>query len=102
MDMSTYERLVQDDVETLGYFPAETGMHQLVLISGRPYLARVDTVPLKLEPLSPTRFSTVASSLLDGATQHLEAVVICGPDLFLAGLSDRAHDVRLLQQLELG
>ena len=67
MDMSVYKRLVQDDVTTLGYFPAEEGVYHLVLVSGRPHLATVDTVPLRLEPLSEARFFTVAARLLDGA-----------------------------------
>lgn len=101
VDMSVYERLVEDDVETLGYFPATRGVSQLVLISGAPHLATVDTVPLRLEPLSQTRFITTAIRLLDEAEDYLEAVVIAAPDLFPEGLRDRAHDLLVRQQLEL-
>lgn len=62
MDMSVYERLNEDDVQPLGYFPAERGVFVLALIGGQPHLATVDTVPLKLEVLSETRFITVAAS----------------------------------------
>ena len=48
MDVSVYGRLIKTDVQTLGYFPAERGVYHLVLVSGRPNLATVDTVPLKL------------------------------------------------------
>lgn len=34
MDMAVYERLNQDDVQTLGYFPAEKGVLVLALIGG--------------------------------------------------------------------
>lgn len=102
MDMSVYEKLNQDDVQPLGYFPAEWGVRVLALISGQPRLATVDTVPLKLAVLSAAQFITVAARLLREAQEHLEAVVISGPDLFPAGLSSKAHDLRVLQQLELG
>jgi len=62
VDMSVYERLNEDDVQPLGYFPAERGVFVLALIGGQPHLATVDTVPLKLEVLSETRFITVAAS----------------------------------------
>ncbi len=100
--MSVYGRLVKNDVQTLGHFPAERGVCMLVLIGGQPHLATVDTVPLKLEALSATRFITVAALLLEEAEEHKEAVVICGPDLFPAGLSSKAPDLRMLQQLEPG
>ena len=100
MDMSVYDRLIEDDVQPLGYFAAERGVFVLALIGGQPHLATVDTVPMKLEALSATRFVTVATLLLEEAEEHLEAVVICGPDLFPAGLSSKAHDLRVLQQLE--
>ncbi len=101
VDMSVYERLVEDDVETLGYFPTTRGVSQLVLIAGAPHLATVDTVPLRLEPLSQTRFITTATRLLDEAEDYLEAVVIAAPDLFPERLRDRAHDLRVWQQLTL-
>ncbi len=100
MDMSVYERLVKNDVQTLGYFPAERGVSVLVLIGGQPHLATVDTVPLKLEVLSQTQFITAAALLLEEAEAHLEAVIVAEPDLFPAGLSSKAHDLRVLQQLE--
>lgn len=101
IDMSVYERLVKDDLQTLGYFPADRGVSQLVLIAGAPHLATVDTVPLRLEPLSQTRFITTAARLLDEAEDYLEAVVIAAPDLFPEGLRDRAHDLRERQQIML-
>ncbi len=101
VDMSVYERLVEDDVETLGYFPATRGVSQLVLIAGAPHLATVDTVPLRLEPLSQTLFVTTATRLLDEAEDYLEAVVIAAADLFPEGLRDRAHDLRVRQQFML-
>lgn len=100
--MAVYEKLNQDDVQPLGYFPAERGVLVLALIGGQPHLATIDTVPLKLEALRETQFITVAARLLREAQDHLEAVMICGPDLFPAGLSSKAHDLRVLQQLELG
>ena len=100
MDMSVYERLAKNDVQTLGYFPAKRGVSVLVLIGGQPHLAAADTVPLKLEVLSQAQFIMVAACLLEEAEEYLEAVMICGPDLFPAGLSSQAHDLRVLQQLE--
>ncbi len=102
MDVSVYGRLIKTDVQTLGYFPAERGVYMLALIGDQPHLATVDTVPLKLEVLSAAQFITVAACLLEEAEEHLEAVMICGPDLFPAGLSSKAHDLRVLQQLEPG
>ena len=101
IDMSVYERLVRDDMQTLGYFPAKRGVAQLVLIGGAPHLATVDTVPLKLEPLSETRFITTATRLLAEAEDCLESVVIAAPDLFPEMLRSRAHTLRVWQQLEL-
>jgi len=100
MDMSVYERLVENDVQTLGYFPANRGVFVLMLIGGQSHLATVDTVPLKLKLLRETQFITAAALLLEEAEAHLEAVIICGPDLFPAGLSSKAHDLRVSQQLE--
>ena len=100
MDMAVYERLVKDDVQTLGYFAAERGVSVLVLIGDQPHLATVDTVPLKLEVLSQVQFIMVAARLLEEAEASLEAVMICGPDLFPVGLDSKAHDLRVLQQLE--
>lgn len=102
IDMSVYERLVEDDVQTLGYFPAERGYHQLVLIAGELHLATVDTVPLTLKPLSQTRFITTATRLLGEAEDCLGAVVIVSPDDFPKMLMGRAHDLRVVQELELG
>ncbi len=96
--MSVYERLVSNDVQTLGYFPAERGVSVLVLIGGQPHLATVDTVPLKLEVLSRTQFITVADRLLEEAIGYPEAVMICEPDLFPVGLSSEAYELRALQQ----
>lgn len=101
VDMSVYERLVQDDVQTLGYFPAGRGVSVLALIGGRPHPGLVDTVPLTLESLSEEQFATVADRLLDDAAEDLEAVVVA-PDLFPQTLTGKAHDLRVLQQLELG
>jgi hypothetical protein len=100
MDMSVYGRLVENDVQTLGYLPAERGVFVLALIGGQPYLATVDTVPMKLEALSATRFVTIVVHLLEAAYEHPEAVIICIPDLFPEKLSSKAHDLRMLQQLE--
>ena len=82
MYMSAYERLMQDDVTTLGYFPAERGVHHLVLVSGRPHLATVDTAPLRLEPLSGARFFTVAARLLDEAMDRPGDAVVAAPEGF--------------------
>ena len=101
VDVSVYERLVEDNVQTLGYFPAERGVVQLVLIGGAPHLGTVATVPLKLEPLSETRFITTASRLLTEAEAQLESVVVAAPDLFPEMLRSRAHTLRVWQQLEL-
>ena len=100
--MAVYEKLNRDNVQTLGYFPAERGVSMLALIGDQPHLATGDTAPLKLEVLSAAQFTTVAARLLEEAEEHLEAVIICGPDLFPAGLSSKAHDLRVLQQLEPG
>lgn len=100
-DMSVYERLVEDDVQTLGYFPAERGVLQLVLIGSEPHLGTVATLPLKLEPLSKTRFITTAAQLLAEAEAHIESVVISATDLFPEVLRNRAHTLRVVQQLEL-
>ncbi len=100
MNMSVYEKLNQDDVQPLGYFPAGRGVFVLALIGGQPHLATVDTVPLKLEVLSAAQFLTVVARLLEEAEEHLEAVMIRGPALFPGGLSRKAHDLRVLQQLE--
>lgn len=35
MDMSVYGRLVKNDVQTLGHFPAERGVCVLALIGGQ-------------------------------------------------------------------
>jgi len=93
-----YERLVEDDVQTLAYFPAERGYHQLVLVAGEPHLATIDTVPMTLEPLSPTRFITTAVQLLAEAEADLEAVIV-SPDDFPDSLKSRAHDLRVVQQI---
>ena len=98
VDMSVYERLVEDDVQTLAYFPAERGYHQLVLIAGEPHLATIDTVPMTLEPLSLTRFITTAVQLLAEAEADLEAVIV-SPDDFPDTLRSRAHDLRVVQQI---
>jgi hypothetical protein len=100
MDMSVYERLNRDGVQPLGHFPAGRGVFVLALIGGQPHLATVDTVPLKVEVLSAAQFITVAARLLEEAEEHLEAVMICGPDLFPAGLNSKAHDLRVFQQFE--
>lgn len=100
VDMSVYERLVQDDVRTIGYFPAERGISVLALIGGKPHLGTVDTMPLKLERLSEAQFVLVARRLLDDAMEHPGDVVIAAPDLFPKPLIGKAHDLRVLQQLE--
>ena len=100
--MSVYERLVRDDVTTLDYFPAEEGVYHLVLVSGRPNLATVDTVPLKLEPLSGAQFLTVAARLLDEAMDRPGDAVVASPEGFPEALRGRAHDLRVWQQLVLG
>ena len=102
MDMSVYERLVQDDVTTLGYFPAERGVYHPVLVSGRPNLATVDTVPLKLEPLSEARFLTVAARLLDEAMDRPGDAVVTAPEGYPEALRGRARDLRVWQQPMLG
>ena len=102
MDRSVCERLVQDDVTTLGYFPAEGGVYHLVLVSGRPHLATVDTVPLTLEPLSEVRFFFVAARLLDEAMDRPGDAVVAAPEGFPEALRGRAHDLRVWQQLVLG
>lgn len=76
MDMSVDERLLKDDVQTLGYFPAERGVLVLAFIADQPHLGTVDTVPLTLEPLSGTRFITTATQLLADAEDY------AAPDLF--------------------
>lgn len=98
MDMSVYERLVRNEVQTLGHFPAERGVSVLVLIGGQPHLATVDTMPLKLEALGQTQFITVATRLLEEAKGHPEAVIIAEPDLFPTRLSSKAYELRALQQ----
>lgn len=100
-DMSVYERLVEDDVQTLGYFPAEQGVVQLVLIGDAPHLGTVATVPLKLEPLSKIRFITTAAQFLVEAEAHIKSVVISAPDLFPEVLRNKAHTLRVVQQLAL-
>ena len=65
--MAVYEKLNRDNVQTLGYFPAERGVCVLALIGGQPHLATVDTVPSKLEVLSRSQFITVAARLLEKA-----------------------------------
>lgn len=100
VDMSVYERLVQDDVRTIGYFPAERGVFVLALIGGEPHLGTVDTMPLKLERLSEAQFLLVVTRLLAGALEHPGEVVIAAPDLFPEALTGKAHDLRVLQQLE--
>ncbi len=98
MDMSVYERLVKNDVQTLGYFPTERGVSVLVLIGGQPHLATVDTVPLKLVVLSQAQFIMVAARLLEEARGYAEAVIVAEPDLFPVGLSGKAYELRALQQ----
>ena len=98
MDMSVYERLAKNDVQTLGYFPAKRGVSVLVLIGGQPHLAAADTVPLKLEVLSQAQFIMVAARLLEEARGYPEAVIIAEPDSFLVGLSGKAYGLRALQQ----
>ena len=93
---------MRDDITTLGYFPVERGVYHLVLVSGRPNLATVDTAPLKLEPLSEARFSTVAARLLDEAMDRPGDAIVAAPNLFPKALRRGAHDLRVWQQLVLG
>ena len=101
MDRSVYEKLVRDDVTTLGFFPAGRGVYHLALVAGRPHLATVDTVPLRLEPLGEARFFTVAARLLDGAMDRPGDAVVTAPDLFPKPLTGRARNLRMWQQLVL-
>ena len=84
---------------TLDYVPAEQGLHHLVLASGRPNLATVDIVPLRLEPPSEARFLTVAARLLDEAMDRPGDAVVFSPEGFPEALRGRAHDLRVWQQL---
>jgi len=78
MDMSVYERLIQEDVETLGYFHQGTKYQQLALLSGQPHLAAIGAPPLRLEPLDAEGFVQVATRLLEAATAH-PADTVLGP-----------------------
>ena len=95
-----YEKLVENDVQTLSYVAVERGVRVRVLIDDQPHLATVDTVPLRLEVRSRAQCITVAARLLEKAEAALEAVMMCRPDLFPAGLGTKAHDLRVLQQPE--
>ncbi len=98
--MAVYEKLVENDLQTLSYFAVDRGVRVRVLIGDPPHLATVGTVPSKLEVLSWSQFITVAARLLEKAEASLEAVMMCTPDLFPAGLDRKAHDLRVVQQPE--
>ena len=70
-DMSVYERLDQDDVQYLDYFPADRCVLMLTLIGGQPPLVTVDTVLLRSAALSVARFVTPATLLTRAMTRLL-------------------------------